>query len=87
MSTEDDELFWHDSTTPSPIADVVERSLNSSPGVMAQFDWARRRLKRSWPPDGNTYDASELGLESRQRHGGMRGGKATKLVSPSYDGL
>lgn len=63
MSPEDGELFWHDSTTPSPIADVVERSLNGGPGVMAQFDWARGRLKRSW---------SGLGLESRQRHGGTR---------------
>ena len=72
MSPEDGELFWHDSTTPSSIADVVERSLNGGPGVMAQFCWARRRLKRSWPSDSNTYDASGLGLESRQRHGGTR---------------
>ena len=62
MSPGDDELFWHDSTTPSPFADVVDRSLNGSPDVMVQFDWARRRLKRSWPLDGNTYDASGLVL-------------------------
>lgn len=83
MSSEGDELFWRDSTTPSPTPDIRRRHPSGRLGVNCQFDQARRSQKRSQHHSVATYNASGLGAGSRVRQGGMRSAKRPRMYPPS----